>query len=212
MQVFAPLPSRFFLTSGTGESDIATDSEASSPVTYEANSNDAATVQAKIENLNTVEYSSLLPANIICTPWVPLPFASVVGVIRAQANGRKGKRLTAALFLSEILRREQKEGAEWRREGYFATEYGGHFPLSSAYDVLWKETMMMVNRRGWGKFSGDVKLDEDKILVKKWYMEDESGLCRIRVAYHIGESFVPQQQHGTAIAVAVIYQWRQTVI
>jgi arginine decarboxylase len=88
------IPRTYFVTSGTGESDLAT----------HAGSYDRALRKAGIENFNFVQYSSLIPPE---ARRVELPrdyhFGSVLEGIMAVSTVKRGERATAGLIVGWVF-------------------------------------------------------------------------------------------------------------
>lgn len=95
------IPKDFFVTTGTGESDI----------TVHAGSYHLALRQANIEHLNIMTYSSILPAIAREIPFNPraIPHGSVLETISAVKSSPKGERATAAIIWGWLTDRETKE-------------------------------------------------------------------------------------------------------
>lgn len=206
---FGPyLPKKYFLASGVGESNILTDSASGESITYEASSYDVATCKAGIPNLNVVEYTSLLPAEAQEEKIPsPLPWGAIVGGIRAQENGRKGMRLTAALMVSEVSLRLNSQ--DWKILGSLVTEYGGQAILKEAYLKMFREVLEMMERRQFGDFS--TWKEENTLVEEKRFYYSKDDRFRFRIKHKIGESFLCEKDHGTAMAILVIYEWSQLV-
>jgi pyruvoyl-dependent arginine decarboxylase (PvlArgDC) len=206
MNVGPLLPAKYFLTIGIGESDVQTDRNSNEQTIYEANSYDAATCSAGIENVNVVEYSSLLPTSAVITNKPSyIPWGSILGVIRAESSGCQGELLTAAIFIIEI-RYEKKMASV----GYVVVEYAGHLPFLKADRVVMEEILGMLQRRKFGtshQLAMELRMNNDwKMLRNQFYSLDHSPY-QFQIVHNVGTSFVCTKKHGTALAMCCIYEW-----
>lgn len=116
------VPKDFFVTSGTGESDI----------TVHAGSYHIALLDAGIEPYNIMVYSSTLPAiaNKIEKP-KNIIHGCVMETIMACANSTKGKRATAGIIMGWLHDKKTSKKA-----GGFVCEYNGSLPEEKARQRL----------------------------------------------------------------------------
>lgn len=112
------IPKDYFVTTGTGESDIQ----------VHAGSYHLALKEAGIEPYNIMTYSSILPgiAREIAKP-AKLPHGCVMETITAAASTTKGKRATAAIIYGWL--HERKSG---KRYGGLVCEYNGNLAEKAA--------------------------------------------------------------------------------
>lgn len=112
------VPYEFFITSGAGESDAG-----SKGLPFETGSYDEALTKAGIEDVNVVEYTSVIPTGakeISKEDGVRrIKWGEVLECIKAQANGNKGEFISAAVMTTSVF---DKKG---NYLGGFACEYSG---------------------------------------------------------------------------------------
>ena len=113
------LPKDYFLTSGTGESDI----------TVHAGSFDMALMKAGIHNLNIITYSSILPPTAREMERKELPFGAVAETIMAVESGNKSERITAGIIYGWVYENGKKLGG-------LVAECHGNFSKKEAEDTL----------------------------------------------------------------------------
>ncbi len=112
------IPQDFFVTTGTGESEIS----------HHTGSYHLALKSAGIESANIIHYSSILPsiANKITKPY-KISHGEVMEVIIAIANGKKGERTTAGIIYG------------WLHDRYTKKKFGGivceHFGNYSIIEI-----------------------------------------------------------------------------
>ena len=217
------LPHKYFVASGIGETDVFTSSSSQESITYEPNSYDIATLNAGIPNVNTVQYSSILPSTAIeIHPGNSIPFGSILGAIKAQENGTKGTRLTASIYITELAFLKfniQTQQNEWDIFGNFVTEYGGQKTLPESYFIMFQEVLDMMIRRKYGSFFNVknkflLNLDQEKLKnfqVPTDYLYSDNKMFRFKIKRHLGESFICEKQNGTAIAGVFIYEYKINV-
>lgn len=168
------IPKDFFLTSGTGESDI----------TVHAGSYHLALKDAGIEKCNIITYSSILPS--IATE-IPKPgnnefvHGSVMETIMACANSSQGERATAGLIIGWLYDKETNE-----KFGGLVCEYHGNNSEEEAVQKL----QMSLNELCTNGFSEKFNLSETKIVTKSFVPTKKFGtalvaLCFVDYAYPI---------------------------
>ncbi|TFH38279.1 MAG: arginine decarboxylase [Bacteroidia bacterium] len=108
------IPREYFITTGTGESDIA----------IHAGSFHLALKNAGIEMTNVITYSSILPgiAKEIQKPHA-IMHGEVMESIMAVANGMKGERVSAGIIYGWLV--DRKSG---QRYGGLVCEHNGNYP------------------------------------------------------------------------------------
>ena len=145
------VPYEYFLTKGKGESDAG-----SAGLPYETGSYDAALNEAGIENANVIEYTSVIPpaAKEISKAegLKRLQWGEVLECIKAQANGKRGEQLSAAVMTTTIT------DPRGRYLGGFACEYSGAGTRAEAEASLSLSIAGMIKRRGFGQIRGPAKL------------------------------------------------------
>jgi pyruvoyl-dependent arginine decarboxylase len=145
------VPYEYFLTKGKGESDAG-----SAGLPYETGSYDAALNDAGIENANVIEYTSVIPPAAKEIPKAEglkrLQWGEVLECIKAQANGKRGEQLSAAVMTTTIT------DPRGRYLGGFACEYSGAGTRAEAEASLSLSIAGMIKRRGFGQIRGPTKL------------------------------------------------------
>jgi arginine decarboxylase len=150
------VPYEYFITKGKGESDAG-----SKFLPYETGSYDAALNEAGIQNANIVEYTSVMPTEskeITKEEGLKrLQWGEVLEVIKAQANGEKGSKLSAAVMITTI------HDPNGKYLGGFACEYSGSESRKQIEDSLEKSIGGMIERRGYGIVKNGIKMYNDNI-------------------------------------------------
>ena len=150
------IPYEYFLTKGKGES-----SAGSKGLPYETGSYDAALNVAGIENTNVIEYTSVIPieAKQISKEegLKRLKWGEVLECIKAQSNGRRGSKVSAAVMTTTI------EDPKGKYLGGFACEYSGSGTREDAENSLGQSIAGMIERRGYGNIKGETKMYKDNI-------------------------------------------------
>jgi pyruvoyl-dependent arginine decarboxylase len=150
------VPYEYFITKGKGESDAG-----SKGLPYETGSYDAALNDAGIENANVIEYTSVIPPGskqiskeegLKRQNW-----GEVLECIKAQSNGRRGSKISAAVMTTTIV------DPKGRYLGGFACEYSGSGTKQEAENSLAESIAGMIKRRGYGNIKGETKLYKDNI-------------------------------------------------
>ena len=141
------VPYEYFITKGKGESAAG-----SAGLPYETGSYDAALNVAGIENTNVIEYTSVIPreAKEITREegLKRLHWGEVLECIKAQSNGRKGEKISAAVMTNTIT------DPNCKYLGGFACEYSGHGDKKYAETSLALSISGMIKRRGYGNIQG----------------------------------------------------------
>jgi arginine decarboxylase len=145
------IPYEYFITSGNGESDAGSEG-----LKYETGSYDAALTKAGIQNCNVIEYTSVIPtdAKLISKKdgLKRIKWGEVMECIKAQANGEKGKFISAAVLTTDVYDNKNKY------LGGFALEYSGSGTREEAIKSLSFSLKGLIERRGYG----DIK---DKVIM-----------------------------------------------
>jgi arginine decarboxylase len=155
------IPHEYFITKGKGESNAG-----SAGLPFETGSYDAALNDAGIENCNVIEYTSVIPthAKLISKEEgiKRLNWGEVLEVIKAQSNGRRGTKISAAVMTTTIT------DPNGKYLGGFACEYSGSGTKSEAEDSLSFSIAGMIKRRGYGNIIGKTKLYKDNKTDKNY--------------------------------------------
>jgi arginine decarboxylase len=155
------IPHEYFITKGKGESNAG-----SAGLPFETGSYDAALNDAGIENCNVIEYTSVIPthAKLISKEEgiKRLNWGEVLEVIKAQSNGRRGTKISAAVMTTNIT------DPNGKNLGGFACEYSGSGTKIEAEDSLAFSIAGMIKRRGYGNIIGKTKLYKDNKTDKNY--------------------------------------------
>ena len=148
------LPYEYFITTGKGESDAG-----SKGLPFETGSYDAALNDAGIEDANMMVYTSVIPteAKEISKEegLSRIKWGQVIESIKAQGNGRKGERITAAVMITSV------HDPNGKYLGGFACEYSGSGDKKAAADSLLVSVRGMIQRRGYGTMPADRAVGRD---------------------------------------------------
>jgi arginine decarboxylase len=155
------VPYEYFITKGKGESNAG-----SAGLPFETGSYDAALNEAGIENCNVIEYTSVIPTGAKIIPREEglkrLQWGEVLEVIKAQANGRRGSKISAAVMTTTVT------DPNGKYLGGFACEYSGSGTKAEAEKSLALSIAGMIKRRGYGNIIGETKLYKDNKTDKKY--------------------------------------------
>jgi arginine decarboxylase len=155
------IPHEYFITKGKGESNAG-----SAGLPFETGSYDAALNNAGIENCNVIEYTSVIPteAKLISKEagLKRLQWGEVLEVIKAQSNGRRGSKISAAVITTTIT------DPNGKYLGGFACEYSGSGSRTEAEQSLALSIEGMIKRRGYGNVVGQIKMYKDNKTDKNY--------------------------------------------
>ena len=144
------IPKDYFVTTGTGESDI----------TIHAGSYHLALKDAGIEMANIMTYSSILPG---MATEVPRPevftHGEVMESIMAVANGNRGERISAGIIYGWL--KERKTG---QRYGGLVCEQNGNFPENELERLL----HLSLNELYTNGFEEDFTLGELNVIKRSF--------------------------------------------
>ena len=141
------VPYEYFMTKGKGESDAGSEG-----LPYETGSYDAALFEAGIQNANIIEYTSVMPTEskqISKEEGLKrLQWGEVLECIKAQSNGKKGSKISAAVMTTSVI------DPKGKYLGGFAVEYSGSGTKQEAETSLAESVTGIIERRGYGKLKG----------------------------------------------------------
>ena len=141
------IPYEYFMTKGKGESDAGSEG-----LPYETGSYDAALFDAGIQNANVIEYTSVMPTEskqISKEEGLKrLQWGEVLECIKAQSNGKKGSKISAAVMTTSVI------DPKGKYLGGFAVEYAGSGTKQDAEASLAESVTGIIERRGYGKLKG----------------------------------------------------------
>jgi arginine decarboxylase len=164
------IPRDFFITSGTGQSDI----------TIHAGSYHLALKDAGIEMCNIMTYSSILPsiATEIQRPQ-SLVHGSVMETIMATCNADKGQVATVGIIFGWLYDKVSGE-----KYGGLVCEYNGHDSEENAVSSL-KSSLNELYTNGFdGKYDlGEVKIISRSFVPKKKFGTAIVALCFTNYVY-----------------------------
>ena len=157
------IPYEFFITKGSGESDI----------TIHAGSFHLALCQAGIGMKNIVTYSSVLPAE---ARQIEMPEnmkqGDVMEVIMAAGHCRKGERITAGMAVAWLY--EPDSGG---KIGGLVCELSGNYPVEEIEEKL-NEIMQEIYQNGYEKYKlGDLQLITETFVPRKQHGTALVALC-----------------------------------
>jgi arginine decarboxylase len=159
------IPKDFFITEGTGESDI----------TIHAGSYHLALKKAGIEMCNIMTYSSILPsiANQIKKPG-KLVHGSVMETIMAVSDAEKGKRATVGIIFGWL--HDKKTGEKY---GGLVCEYNGELTETKARSQL-KESLNELFVNG---FSKKYDLKKITLISKSFVPKKKYGTALVALCF-----------------------------
>jgi arginine decarboxylase len=187
------VPYEYFITTGKGESDAGSEG-----LPYETGSYDAALNDAGIQNANVIEYTSVMPteAKEISKEegLKRIQWGEVIECIKAQSNGKKGSKVSAAVMITTIT------DPKGKYLGGFACEYSGSGIRKIAEDSLVESIYGMIRRRGYGKINGELQIYKDN--------KTDTGFI-----IHPGKIFVYEhldvtEEHGTVFAAICFVSYK----
>ena len=190
------VPYEYFITQGKGESDAG-----SKGLPYETGSYDAALFNAGIQNANVIEYTSVMPTEskeISRDEGLKrLQWGEVIECIKAQANGKRGSKISAAVITTSVT------DPKGKYLGGFACEYSGSGTREQAGASLLESIVGMIERRGYGVIKSPV-LYQDNITDKGYKI-------------HPGKHFVyddlkVSKEHGSVFTAICFVSYRFPVL
>ena len=159
------IPKDFFVTEGTGQSDI----------TVHAGSYHLALRDAGIEMCNIMTYSSILPAvaNETARPRA-LTHGSVMETIMAVANANAGTRATAGIIWSWLFDKSTGE-----RHGGLVCEYNGSLPEAEAQSQL-EESLQELYTNGYRE---DYQLEGTRLHLRSFIPDKRFGTTLVSLCF-----------------------------
>lgn len=160
------IPKDFFITSGTGQSDI----------TIHAGSYHLALRDARIERCNIMTYSSILPgiANKIDINPDNLMHGSVMETIMACANSKQGERATAAIIFGWLYNKKTGE-----KYGGLVCEYNGNKTEDEAVEELHASIRELYDNG----YSDDFDLRDIEVHSKSLIAEKKFGTALVALCF-----------------------------
>ena len=157
------IPHEFFITKGSGESDI----------TIHAGSFHLALCNAGIGMKNIITYSSVLPAE---ASQIEMPEnmkqGDVMEVIMAAGHCRKGERITSGMAMAWLY--EQDSGVKF---GGLVCELSGNYPVEEIEEKL-NESMQEIYQHGYEVYNlVDLQVITETFVPHKQYGTALVALC-----------------------------------
>ena len=189
------VPYEFFITQGKGESNAG-----SKGLPYETGSYDAALFNAGIQNANVIEYTSVMPTEskeITKEEGLKrLQWGEVLECIKAQANGKRGSKISAAVITTSVT------DPKGKYLGGFACEYSGSGTREEAEQSLLQSIVGMIERRGYG-----VMKESDKMQLYKDNVTDKG------YKIHPGKNFIYEfldvtKEHGSVFTAICFVSYK----
>ena len=187
------VPYEYFITTGKGESAAGSEG-----LPYETGSYDAALNDAGIQNTNVIEYTSVMPteAKEISKEegLKRIQWGEVMECIKAQSNGKKGSKVSAAVMTTTIT------DPKGKYLGGFACEYSGSGTRKDAEVSLSQSIAGMIKRRGYGSIKRELQIYKDN--------KTDTGFI-----IHPGKIFVYEhldvvEDHGTVFAAICFVSYK----
>jgi arginine decarboxylase len=153
------IPCEYFISVGGGESEAG-----SKGLPFETGSYDAALNDAGIQNVNVVKYTSVIPTHAKQIDkevgLKGIKWGEVMECIMAQANGKKGSTITAAVMTTEV------KDPKGKHLGGFACEYSGSGTKKDIEISLAESIEGMIERRHYGTFPNKLQMYKDNKTSK----------------------------------------------
>jgi arginine decarboxylase len=186
------VPYEYFITKGKGESNAGSEG-----LPYETGSYDAALYEAGIQNTNVIEYTSVMPTEskeISKEEGLKrLQWGEVVECIKAQSNGKKGTKISAAVMTTSVT------DPNGRFLGGFACEYSGAGSKHEAEDSLAYSIKGMILRRGYGDLK-ELKLYQDNKTTK--------GFIIHPAKIFVYDSMMVKEEHGSVFTAICFVSYK----
>ncbi len=159
------IPKDYFITNGTGESNI----------TVHAGSYHLALKSAGIERANIMTYSSILPG-IATEIEKPKDFihGSVMETIMAVSNGKKGERCTAGIIYGWLYNRLTNQ-----KYGGLVCEHNGNYPVDEIRQNL-SASLQELYING---FEEDFELKDIDLITESFVPKKEYGSALVALCF-----------------------------
>ncbi len=159
------IPKDYFITKGTGESDIA----------IHAGSYHLALKAAGIEMANIMTYSSILPGIATKTARPEkITHGSVVESIMAVANGQKGERLSAGIIYGWLTERDSG-----KRFGGLVCEHSGNF----SQEELNYKLEASLNELYYNGFEEEYSISDIEKIAQSFVPEKNYGTALVAICF-----------------------------
>ncbi len=159
------IPKDYFITKGTGESDIA----------IHAGSYHLALKAAGIEMANIMTYSSILPgiATKINRP-DHIEHGSVMETIMAVANGQKGEQISAGIIYGWLTNRDTG-----KRYGGLVCEHNGNYSLQDLENKL----EASLNELYYNGFEEEYSIGQTELITQNFIARKEYGTALVALCF-----------------------------
>ena len=159
------IPKEYFITKGSGESDI----------TVHAGSYHLALRSAGIEMVNIMTYSSIMPAiaKEINRP-KSLTHGAVVESIMAVGNSTQGERASAGIILGWLYNRKTDE-----KFGGLVCEHNGNYSTNEIQDLL----SLSLNELYINGFEEDYFLKERRVITESFIPKKKYGTALVALCF-----------------------------
>lgn len=159
------IPKDYFVTQGTGESDI----------TIHAGSYHLALKSAGIEMANIMTYSSIMPAiaNEVPRP-AEIIHGSVMESIVAVSSGLKGQRLTAGIVYGWLYHKKSE-----KKYGGLVCEHNGNYPVDEIERLL-TSSIQELYENG---FEQDFDLRDIKYITQTFIPQKQFGTALVAICF-----------------------------
>jgi arginine decarboxylase len=166
------IPNEYFLTVGSGESNLKSKSN-------ETTSFDAALVDAGIGNVNVITYSSMIPPKAKEVPRGVNNWGEVMDCIISRKDGTYKQKISVGIMIVDVI------NPQGLKLGGFAMEYTGKDSYTVSKGKLTIILKDMVYRRNYGTLLESFKTDLGYSIIPKNY---------------IFKSMTIKKKYGTVIA------------
>lgn len=159
------IPKDYFITKGTGQSDI----------TIHAGSYHLALKSAGIEKANIMTYSSILPSIATKIPKTDdYVHGAVMETIMAVANGVKGEQLTAGIIYGWLYNRQTNE-----KYGGLVCEHNGNYAREEI-EVLLRSSLSELYYNG---FEEDYMLTDIELITESFIPDKKYGSALVALCF-----------------------------
>lgn len=159
------IPKDYFTTIGAGETDLGSGIDP-----WETGAYDLALQDAKIENFNIVQYTSVMPKETVKHDVAEVPqfihHGAVLETIMANINGVHGDHLCAGVITAHVRRKSDGEHI-----GGFACEYEGHATKDKAKTILETSMHGLVERR----YGDTVEVFDKDFIISELVVDKKYG-------------------------------------
>jgi len=191
------VPYEYFISMGGGQSEAGSEG-----LPFETGSYDAALNDAGIQNVNVIKYTSVIPTHAKQIDkevgLKGIQWGEVMECIMAQANGKKGSTISAAVITTEV------KDPTGKHLGGFACEYSGSGAKGDVENSLSQSIEGMIERRNYGTFPKKLEMYKDNKTSKGYII-------------HPGRIFAfktldIKEAHGTVLASICFTSYKYPIV